>query len=283
VRLHLVDGTYELFRTWFGAPSARAPDGREVGAVRGLLSTLRALLRRSEVTHVACAFDTVVESFRNELFPGYKTGEGLDPDLFGQFPLAERAVHALGVVAWPMIDFEADDVLAAAAARWSGVPAVEQVVICSPDKDLAQCVRGDRVVLWDRRRDCVYDEDGVRAKWGVAPRSIPDWLALVGDSADGLPGVPRWGARSSATLLARYRHIEDIPEDPELWDVAVRGRAALAASLAEHRDAVDLYKRLATLREDVPLAEDLEDLSWAGPREVELRELCAEIGYESFL
>ena len=211
MRVHLVDGTYELFRAHFAMPSIAAPDGREVGAVRGLVQTLISLLRQPEVTHVGVAFDTVIRSFRNDLFDGYKTGEDTPPELLGQFPQAERAAAALGLVVWPMADFEADDVLGTAAVRWRDAPGVDQIVLCSPDKDLAQVVQGDCVVTLDRRRDVITNEDGVRQKFGVAPASIPDYLGLVGDSADGIPGIPRWGAKGSAQVLDHYGHIEHIP------------------------------------------------------------------------
>lgn len=283
MRVHLIDGTYELFRAWFGAPSALDASGREVGATRGLLSSLNALLRDESVTHVACAFDHVVESFRNRLFDGYKTGEGLPPELLDQFPLAERAAAALGMVVWPMVEFEADDALATGAARYSSDAAVEQVIVCSPDKDLAQCVRGDLVVCLDRLRRRVTNEAGARERYGIAPTSIPDYLALVGDEADGIPGIPRWGARSSSTLLARYGTISEIPARAEDWDVRVRGAVALATSLAEHREQARLYVRLTTLRTDVPLAEELADLEWRGARRADLEALCAEIGESALL
>jgi 5'-3' exonuclease len=266
VKVHLVDGTYELFRAHFGAPPATGPRGDEVGATRGLLRSLRALLREDGVTHVAVAFDHVIESFRNDLLAGYKSSAGVPGALLAQFPLAEEAARALGLVVWPMVEFEADDALATAAARFAASPEVDRVLVCSPDKDLAQCVRGTRVVALDRMRRRVIDEEGVRARFGVAPASIPDWLALVGDAADGIPGVPRWGGRSASALLARYGHLESIPDSPGAWDVAVRGAAALAGSLRAHREEVFLYRTLATLRTDVPLAEELEDLRWRGPR-----------------
>ncbi|HEX9188785.1 MAG TPA: 5'-3' exonuclease H3TH domain-containing protein [Vicinamibacteria bacterium] len=279
MRVHLVDGTYELFRAFFGAPPAHDAAGRPVGAVRGLLATLVALLREPGVTHVACAFDHVIESFRNELFPGYKTGEGVDADLLAQFEPAERAAAALGLVVWPMIEFEADDALAAAAARFRDAPGVEQVVICTPDKDLAQCVVGRRVVCRDRRRGTDRDEAGVVERFGVPPSAIPDWLALVGDSADGIPGVPGWGEKSASAALARYGRLEAIPDDAAAWDVAVRGRDRLAASLRAHREPAALYRRLATLRTDVPLAEGLADLEWRGA-EPGLEAFCRDIGFE---
>jgi len=278
-RVHLVDATYELFRAWFALPSSKAPDGREVGATRGVLSTLLALLREDGVTHVACATDSVVRSFRNELYAGYKTELGVPEDLLAQFPLVEQAMAALGLVVWPMIEFEADDALAAGAARFAGQ--AEQVVIASPDKDLAQCVRGQQVVLLDRRRKKVLDEAGVREKFGVAPRSIPDWLALVGDAADGYPGLPGWGERSAAAVLSRYGTIEAIPASAAQWGVAVRGAERLAATLAARRDEALLYKRLATLREDAPIRESLADLAWRGPG-AGLENFCARIGFGGF-
>jgi 5'-3' exonuclease len=280
MKVHLVDGTYELFRSHFGAPRRKAPDGREVGATVGLLRSLLALLSTPGVTHVACAFDHVIESFRNDLFPGYKTGEGVDADLLAQFALAERAVVALGMVVWPMVEFEADDALAAGAARFGGRPGVEQVVICSPDKDLAQAVSGVRVVCWDRRRGNVLDEDGVVQKFGVRPHSIPDWLALVGDSADGYPGIPAWGAKSAAAVLARVDHLESIPADPRRLGLPLARASRLAESLATHREEAFLYRRLATLRVDVPLEEVLADLEWRGAR-AELAEVCRGLGDEA--
>jgi len=278
VKVHLVDGTYELFRNYFGAPPRKAPDGREVGATLGLVRSLFMLVSTPGVTHVACAFDQVIESFRNELFAGYKTGEGVAPDLLGQFPLAERAVSALGIVVWPMVEFEADDALATGAARFRDAPGVEQVVICSPDKDLAQCVVGTRVVCRDRQRRVDRDEAGVLARFGVRPASIPDWLALVGDTADGIPGIQGWGEKSAAAVLARYARLEAIPDDPALWQVAVRGRQRLAAALAAQRPQAELYRRLATLRTDVPLAGELDDLAWRGARRAELTALCTAVG-----
>ena len=265
MKVHAVDGTYELFRAYYGAPPARSPDGREVGATRGLLRSLVQLLREPDVTHVGVAFDTVIESFRNDLFDGYKTGEGIEPELFEQFALAEEAVAALGLHVWSMVEFEADDALATAAHLWSGAENVEQVVLCTPDKDLAQCVRGREVVLLDRRRRRTYDDRAVKEKWGVVPESIPDYLALVGDTTDGIPGIPRWGARSSSAVLSHYRHLEQIPEDPAQWAVTVRGAAGLAGQLREHREEAMLYRILATLRTDVPIDRDVEGLRWGGP------------------
>ncbi len=275
-RLHLVDATFELFRAYFAMPSEKAPDGREVGAVRGLLSSMLALVREPDVTHVAAATDHVIESFRNDLFPGYKTGEGIEPDLWAQFPLAEEGLRAIGFTVWPMEEFEADDALASAAARFADQ--VEQVVILSPDKDLTQCVRGDHIISFDRIRNRRYDEAAVIDKFGVPPTSIPDYLALTGDSADGIPGLPGWGAKSASTLLAEYRSIEDIPDDPEQWRVKVRGAAKLAATLRQQRDDALLYKTLATLRSDANVTKRLESLHWEGvPREAFLA-FCDELG-----
>jgi 5'-3' exonuclease len=235
------------------------------------------------VTHAAVAFDTVIESFRNRLFDGYKTGEGLDPELFVQFPLAERVTHALGLVTWSMIEFEADDALAAFAARADADAEVERVFITTPDKDLAQCVRGTRVVCYDRQRDVTLDADGVEAKFGVRPASIPDFLALVGDAADGIPGVPRWGKKSAASVLQRFGAIENVPKRAEEWGVPLRGADALALSLVQFHDEALLYKRLATLRLDVPLAEYPRDLEWKGARREELRALAEELGEDGAL
>ena len=281
MKVHLVDGTYELFRAYYALPPSTAPDGRPVGAVRGLISTLLLLLREDGVTHVACAFDHVVESFRNELFDGYKTGEGVPEDLMGQFDLAERAAAALGVVVWPMVEFEADDAIATAAARWAGLPGVDQVVICSPDKDLMQMVHEPSVVCLDRRRRITYNVAAVWDKFGVGPESIPDYLALVGDAADGIPGVPRWGAKSAGQVLARYTHIEDIPDNPLLWDVKPRGARSISTTLQEHREKAALYKDLATLRLDVPLDEGLPDLEWPGVHRDAYHHLCDDLGFTS--
>jgi 5'-3' exonuclease len=279
MNVHLVDGTYELFRNHYGAPPKKAPDGREVGATLGLLRSLLLLLSSPDVTHVACAFDHIIESFRNDLFVGYKTGEGTDPDLLAQFPLAEEAVSALGIVVWPMVEFEADDALATATARFKTEKRVEQIVICSPDKDLAQLVTGNRIVCWDRRRDILIDEAGVLEKYGVSPASIPDWLALVGDTADGIPGIPGWGAKSSSVVLEHYGNIEKIPDNPEEWKLSVRGAARLSENLAAQRKEALLYRQLATLRQDVPLQESLDDLEWQGAHE-RLKKLCHELGDE---
>ena len=282
MKIHLVDGTYELFRNHFGAPPKKAPDGREVGATLGLVRSLLMLLTSPGVTHVGVAFDHVIESFRNDLYTGYKTSEGVDPNLLAQFPLAEEAVSALGVVVWPMVEFEADDALATAAARFKKNKSVEQILICSPDKDLAQLVDGTRIVCWDRRRDIIIDEAGVVEKYGVRPQSMPDWLALVGDSADGYPGIPGWGAMSASVVLAHYKHMEMIPDDSSRWKVSSisSGRAAsLAENLSQRRDEALLYKKLATVREDIPLQEKLADLKWQGAYK-RLMKFCHDLGDE---
>jgi 5'-3' exonuclease len=278
MKIHLIDGTYELFRSHFGAPPRKALDGQEVGATLGLIKSLLALLMRPGTTHVACAFDHVIESFRNDLYPGYKTGAGVDPLLLAQFPLAEKAVAALGITVWPMLEFEADDAIASAVSRFQNDPAIEQIVICSPDKDLAQLVQGEKIVCWDRRREIILDEQGVVEKYGVTPESIPDWLALVGDAADGFPGISGWGAKSAATVLARFRHLEEIPLEPQEMGLGVARGARLALSLAQARQDAALFRQLATLRKDVPIAETLADLEWKGayPRMKEVLEVLRD-------
>ena len=279
MRLHLIDGTFELFRAHYAKrPERVAPDGRDVKATVGVLTSLIYLLDDPEesATHLAVAFDNPIESFRNELFAGYKTGEGMDPNIVAQFDLVEQAVSALGVTVWSMARFEADDALATAARRWRND--VAQVRILTPDKDLGQCVTGNRVVLVDRIRKRVIDEDGVYAKRGCPPASIPDWLALVGDSADGIPGVPGFGAKTAAALLTRYRTVEAIPRVSADWDVKLRGAMRLAATLHEMRDEVALYKTLATLAEDVPLAESLDDLRWRGAHRERFEALAKILG-----
>lgn len=282
MKIHLVDGTYELFRNYFGAPPKKSPDGREVGATLGLLRSLLMLVTSPGVTHVGVAFDHVIESFRNDLFAGYKTGEGVDPNLLAQFSLAEEAVSALGIVVWSMVEFEADDALATATKRFKKNKSVEQILVCSPDKDLAQLVEGSRVVCWDRKRDLIIDEAAVVEKFGVPPESMPDWLALVGDSADGYPGIPGWGAKSAAVVLSHYKHLESIPDEAGKWKLnsISAGRAAsLAASLAQRREEARLYKQLATVRKDVPLEENLSDLKWQGAYK-RLMEFCHRLGDE---
>jgi len=264
VIIHLVDGTYELFRHFYSpaAVDAGVPESRR--AVRGVVASILGMIEGG-ATHVGVATDHVIESFRNELWPGYKTGEGVDPVLRAQFEPLEDALRSLGVVVWPMIRFEADDALAAAAAIADADPRVERVIICTPDKDLSQCVRDGRVVQLDRRKGEIRDVEGVRSRFGVPPASIPDWLALVGDSADGFPGLPGWGARSAATVLARYGHIEDVPARAMDWDITVRGAGRLAATLVERRDEALLFRTLATLRTDAPVGDSVDALEWKGP------------------
>jgi 5'-3' exonuclease len=261
VIVHLIDGTYELFRHYYALPPAQDEAGREVAAVRGVLTSIRGLAQ-SGATHVAVATDHVIESFRNALWPGYKTGAGIDPALLAQFPLLEEALAAEGIVVWPMVEFEADDALAAAAAAAAADPRVERVIICTPDKDLAQCVRGTRVVQLDRRKRTYFDEAGIVAKFGVPPASIPDYLALVGDAADGFPGLPGWGAKSAAAVLARYGHLEAIPANPRDWNVAVTSPARLAETLQRDGDRARLFRTLATLRTDIPLFDDVASLRY---------------------
>lgn len=265
MEVYLIDGTYELFRHFFAVPLAKNAEGRQVGAVKGVLQSVRGLLR-SGVTHLGVATDHVIESFRNGMWPGYKDGSGVDPLLLEQFPLLEEALDALGVKVWPMVEFEADDALAAAAAKAAEDSAVERVLICTPDKDLAQCVRGTRVVQMDRRKQVVRDEAEVTAKFGVPPLSIPDYLALVGDSADGYPGLKGFGAKGTAALLSRFGKIEAIPEDAALWP-KMAGAVGLAALLKEQKEKALLFRELATLRTDIPVFESVEELRWAGPTE----------------
>jgi 5'-3' exonuclease len=266
--VHLVDGTYELFRQYFGQPSRQAGDGQEIGAVRGVLLSLLGMIEGG-ATHVGVATDHVVESFRNDLWPGYKTGEGIETELRSQFGILETALEAFGLVVWPMVEWEADDALASAASVAADDPGVDRVIICTPDKDLAQCVVGGRVVQLDRRKGVVTDEDGVWAKFGVAPRSIPDWLALVGDSADGFPGLAGWGRRSASVVLAHYGTFDSVPDDVADWDPVVRGglrgAATLAVRLAEERDRAELFRDLATLRRDPDLLDRVSSLRWHGP------------------
>ena len=266
MKVHLVDGTYELFRHFFGAPPHRNVEGENVAAVRGVVGSVLGMLSEG-ATHVGVATDHVIESYRNALWPGYKTGAGIDPDLWSQAWPLEEALVALGVVVWPMVHVEADDALASAAAVADDDPSVDQILICTPDKDLGQCVRGTRVVQLDRRKSLVLDEDGIIAKFGVSPASIPDYLALVGDSADGFPGLSGWGAKSASVVLARWVHLEDIPGNASQWDVDVRGAAKLAITLRDNAEAARLFKHLATLRIDRSLVASVEDLRWNGPTE----------------
>ena len=278
MKLHLLDATYELFRAHFGRPPRSTPDGAAIGAVHGLVDTVLGLLREPDTTHVAAATDTVILSFRNQMFDGYKTGEGVEPELLAQFPIAERALEAIGVVVWRMEEFEADDALATGALKYADD--VEQIVIATPDKDCAQCVDEDSVVMLDRRNRIVMDEAGVWEKFGVGPTSIPDYLGLVGDTADGIPGIPGWGAKSSSTLLAEYTRLDLIPADENDWSVSVRGAARLGASLRDNLQDAMLYRELATLRRDVPLTETFADLEWRGAHRSAFAELCDELGFE---
>ena len=262
--LYLIDGTYELFRHFYALPSARDREGKEVGAVRGVLTSLLGMLKGG-VTHIAVATDHVIESFRNDLWDGYKTGDGIDADLLAQFPLLEETLRAAGIVVWPMVEFEADDALASAAAFAGADPRVDRVIVCTPDKDLAQSVRGERVVQLNRRTRVTLDEAGVIRKFGVPPESIPDYLALVGDAADGYPGLPGWGAKSSAAVLAKFRHLEAIPASASDWHVNVASASALAATLVQERESAFLFRTLATLRTDILLFDDVAELKWAGP------------------
>jgi 5'-3' exonuclease len=263
--VHLIDGTYELFRHFYAVPPAKDSSGVEIAAVRGVIGSLRGMLNSGVATHMGVAPDHVIESFRNDLYPGYKTGEGVDPNLLSQFPLLEEALSALGIATWPMIESEADDALGAAAAMADRDPRVTRVYICTPDKDLAQCVRGTRVVQLDRRRRLVRDEAGVVSRFGVKPRSIPDYLALVGDTSDGFPGLAGWGAKSAAAVLAKYGHLEAIPAAWQTWGVNASQPGALARTLERERDKALLFRDLATLRCEIPLFESVDALRWRGP------------------
>jgi 5'-3' exonuclease len=277
MRLYLIDGTYELFRSYFGAPKRKAGDGREVGAVHGIVASTLRLLEEGEVTHIAAAFDSVIESFRNDVYPGYKTSAGIPEDLLEQFPLAERAVRACGVTVWPMYEYETDDALASAALRWADD--VDQVVVMSPDKDMTQLYGHPKVVGYNVRTRQFMDADGVVDKFGVEPESIPDYLALVGDKADGYPGLKGWGAKSASTVLAKFKHIENIPLEASLWNLPVRGAETLVASLRADVGNALLYRYLALLRRDVPIPDSLADLEWKGaPRET-FESLCDEFGF----
>jgi 5'-3' exonuclease len=265
MKVHLVDGTYELFRHFFAVPAVMDAKGRDVGAVRGVLGTVLSMIGRG-ATHIGIATDHVVESFRNDLYAGYKTSESVPPALLAQFPILETALLSMGVVVWPMVEFEADDALASAASKAARDPTVDQVMICTPDKDLGQCVLGTRVVQLDRRRDVVRDEAGVVEKFGVVPESIPDYLGLVGDSADGYPGVSGWGPKATALTLSRYAHLEAIPKDWQAWHPSIRKARTLAATLFDAWNDALLYRTLATLRLDVPTFETVDALRWTGPR-----------------
>ena len=270
--VHLIDGTYELFRYFYAVPSAADVNGQEVGAVRGVLGSVLSMIERG-ATHLGVATDHVVESFRNDLYPGYKTSEGVDPQLLSQFPILEEALAAMGVVVWPMVHFEADDALASAASKAAQDDRVKQVLICTPDKDLGQCVVGTRVVQLDRRREILRDEAGVVTKFGVKPQSIPDYLAVVGDSADGFPGLPGWGAKAAALTLSQYPHLEDIPKNWQEWSPSIRKARPLSESLFNAWNDALLFRTLATLRLDVPVLETVEDLRWQGPSS-SFEEIC---------
>ena len=265
MKVHVIDGTYELFRYFFALPSVVDTTGQEIGAVRGVAASILSMIEAG-ATHVGVATDHVIESFRNELYPGYKTSEGVPPELLSQFPILEEVLRALGIVVWPMVEFEADDALASAAAKAALEESVEQVIICTPDKDLAQCVVGSRVVQLDRRREILRDEAGIIEKFGVQPKSIPDFLAVVGDSADGYPGLPGWGTKAAAAVLSRYENLEIIPKDWQEWHPSIRRARALAESLFSAWNEAVLFRILATLRLDAPVFNSVDELRWAGPR-----------------
>jgi 5'-3' exonuclease len=282
MKLHLVDATFELFRAFYSRPPRRAPDGRPVNAVQGLIDSMLSLLREDDLTHIGAATDYVIESWRNDVFPGYKSSAGIDRALLGQFRDAERALEALGIPVWAMVEDEADDGIATAVERFAGDRRVEQIIVCSVDKDLAQLVDGERIVLRDRMRRVTYDEAGVVAKFGVPPESIPDYLALVGDSSDGYPGLPGWGAKSAAAVLARFRHIDAIPPSVLDWQLDIRNASRLAATLAEQRDAAYLYRTLATLKRDSAIATaSLDELEWHGVPRQTFVGLCEELGLDT--
>lgn len=281
VRLHLIDGTYELFRSHFGVPSRQDHDGNEIGATYGIIASTLALLAEDDVTHVGAAFDTIIESFRNEVYSGYKTSAGMEEDLLRQFPIAEEGLRAAGVAVWSNYEFETDDAIATAAWRWADD--VEQVVVMSPDKDMCQLYGHPKIVGYNRREQAFITEATVIEKFGVVPESIPDYLGLVGDSADGFPGLPGWGAKSSSAVLGRYGHLEDIPLDHERWDVSVRGAAKLASTLRAHMGEALLYRFLAQLRRDVPISEELSDLEWQGADREAYTAFCEQHGLEALI
>lgn len=284
MKLHLVDATFELFRAFYSRPARHAPDGRPVNAVQGLIDSMLSLLREPDVTHIGAATDHVIESWRNDLYPGYKSSAGVDPDLLAQFADAERGLEALGMPVWRMVEDEADDAIAAAVARFGADDRIEQIVICSVDKDLGQLVDGDRVVLRDRMRRVTYDEAGITAKFGIGPQSIPDYLALVGDSSDGFPGLPGWGAKSTATVLARWKHLEDIPASALDWEVPLRNASRLAATLDQQRADAVLFRRLAVLNHDARIEDvtlSLDDLEWHGVPRTRFTAFCDELGFDT--
>jgi len=282
MKLHLVDATFELFRAFYSRPPRRAPDGRPVNAVQGLIDSMLSLLREDDLSHIGAATDYVIESWRNDVFGGYKSSAGIDRVLLAQFRDAERALDALGITVWPMVEDEADDGIATAVERFGADPRLEQIVVCSVDKDLAQLVDGERIVLRDRMRRVTYDEDGVVAKFGVKPASIPDYLALVGDSSDGYPGLPGWGAKSAAAVLAKFGHLDAIPESVLDWQLDIRNASRLAATLADQRSAAHLYRTLATLKRDSALGtSSIDDLEWRGVPRAAFVALCEELGFDT--
>ncbi|MEO5987088.1 MAG: 5'-3' exonuclease H3TH domain-containing protein [Candidatus Limnocylindria bacterium] len=283
MKLHLVDATFELFRAYYSRPPRKAPDGRPVNAVQGIVDSMLSLLREPDVTHIGAATDYVIESWRNDLYPGYKSSAGMDPDLLAQFRDAERALEALGMAVWPMVADEADDGIAAAIDSFGSDPRIEQIVICSVDKDLGQLVASDRIVLRDRMRQITYDEAGIIKKFGVEPQSIPDYLALVGDSSDGFPGLPGWGAKSASAVLARWKHLEDIPASALDWEVPLRNASRLAATLDQQRAEAVLYRRLAILNRDADISATptLDSLEWQGVPRNEFVALCDELGFDT--
>ena len=278
MKLHIVDGTYELFRAHFSQPTRLAPDGMHVSAIRGLIISLMALINDENITHIAVAFDSSIKSFRNEIFSKYKDGSDTPEELLMQFPLAERVVEALGIKVWPSLDYEADDALGSAAIKFSQYEEVDQVVICSIDKDLCQIVSGEMIVCLDRKNRKFFNEIEVENKFGVLPTSIPDYLGLMGDSADGIPGIPKWGSKSASVLLSRYLTIENIPNNYILWDVKVRGAETLSRNLEENRQMAYLYKQLATIKTDVVIDEEIADLSWKGIKTQDFIQICDELG-----
>jgi 5'-3' exonuclease len=278
--IHLVDGTYELFRHYFAVPSAADADGQEIGAVRGVVGSVISMLEKG-ATHIGVATDHVIESFRNDLYPYYKTGEGIEPELFSQFPILEEALVSLGVLVWAMVEFEADDALAAAAVKAGQDKNVGTVYICTPDKDLSQCVVGNKIVQMDRRQNIIRNEAGVIEKFGVGPKSIPDYLALVGDSADGFPGLAGWGAKAAASVLSNYPHLEDIPKDANQWNSSIRSAKKLSATLQGSYDDAILFRKLATLRYDVPVFDTVEDLRWIEPQPT-FEAICARLNAKDF-
>jgi 5'-3' exonuclease len=281
MKVYLIDGTYELFRYFFAVPNSQDAHGQEIAATRGVLGSVLSMIEGG-ATHIGVATDHVVESFRNDLYAGYKTSQGVPPELLSQFPILEQALDAMGVRVWPMVEFEADDALAAAAHKAAQDKSVEQVIICTPDKDLGQCVRGTRIVQLDRRRELLRDEAGIVEKFGVSPASIPDYLAVVGDSADGYPGIPGWGVKAAASVLSQYPRLEDIPKDWQQWNPSIRKSRPLSESLFSRWNEALLFRTLATLRLDVPVFDSVEDLRWRGPRE-QFAEVCDRMNAKEIL